>query len=218
MVDIGKVVDNFYNVCFAAQSACPLYDAEVDTSPGSIRAKVDALAANLTAKPAIISSTGAVPSILKGSSVRSLFLGPLYAPLGPTFPMLASTLAAAIAGNYTPLAIALQIPAAGLCADAASHPAKYTWQPEAGTAVRCGDGGDVRNTTNDEWRATLDAVQGVGARLVGGLLDGRAAAVPRVAGAAALALRRAVWLSGGGPERAERGPAVGAGAVPRKSA
>ncbi|OAA77565.1 Peptidase S33 tripeptidyl aminopeptidase-lik [Akanthomyces lecanii RCEF 1005] len=160
MVDIGKVVDNFYNVCFAAQSACALYDAEVDTSPGSIRAKVDALAANLTAKPAIISSTGAVPSILKGSSVRSLFLGPLYAPLGPTFPMLASTLAAAVAGNYTPLAIALQIPAAGLCADAASHPAKYTWQPEAGTAVRCGDGADVRNTTNDEWRATLDAVQG----------------------------------------------------------
>lgn len=162
MVDVGKVVDNFYNVCFAARSACALYDAQVDTSPDSLRAKVDALVANLTARPTVISTPGAVPSILKGSSVRSLFLGPLYAPLGPSFPMLASTLAAAMTGNYTPLASALQMPATGLCEDdaAASYPSKYGWQPEAGTAVRCGDGADVRDTTNDEWRATLAAVQG----------------------------------------------------------
>lgn len=158
MVDFGAVVDGFYSACFAAKSACALYDSTVDSTPDSIRARVDALAANLTSSPAVV-FTGPVPSIIKGSHLRSLFLGPLYSPMGATSPMLANVLASALTGNLTALAAAVQMPTSGLCDADAAAPAKYAWQPEAGTAVRCGDGADVTNTTNTQWRATLANVR-----------------------------------------------------------
>ncbi|KAJ6781095.1 hypothetical protein PWT90_00676 [Aphanocladium album] len=128
MVDVAQVVDGFYSACFAAQSACALYDAVADRSPADIRAKVDALATRRArARP--------LPRAAVQPRRRDL--------------------ADAVAGNYTSLALAARIPTAGLCDADAAAPAKYAWQPEAGTAVRCGDGADVTNTTDDEWRAGL---------------------------------------------------------------
>lgn len=153
IADASKVIDHFYDFCFAAKSACALYDPS-DASPGALRAKVDDLAARLTASPLVLAKKGFVPTILKGSTVLDIFADPMYEPI-TGFAPLASTLADAIAGNYTALiaAAGLEVSQDGIADNATL--AEYRWMGQANAAVRCSDGADLRNTTNDEWRAQL---------------------------------------------------------------
>lgn len=95
-----------------------------------------------------------MPAILKGSDLLGFFADPMYDPIGGST-RLAATLADAIARNYTALIAAsgLLVEQDGTCGAATT--AEYRWMAEANAAVRCGDGADLRNTTNDDWRDQL---------------------------------------------------------------
>ena len=159
IADTSKVISYFYDACFDAKAACALYDPKADKSPAALRDKVADLATRLTKEPLAIAGKNMAPTILAGSSVQDIFADALYDPIGG-FSKLATTLADAVAGNYTAL-----IAAAGvqLSPDEASCEnggraiiAEYRWQMEANMAVRCGDGPDQRNTTHASWRAQLE--------------------------------------------------------------
>ncbi|OAA74521.1 Peptidase S33 tripeptidyl aminopeptidase-lik [Akanthomyces lecanii RCEF 1005] len=158
IADTSKVISYFYDACFDAKSACALYDPKADKSPAALREKVADLATRLTEEPLAIAGKNLAPSILTGSVVQAIFADALYDPIGG-FSKLASTLADAVAGNYTALIAAAGVqlrPDEAACENGGrASIAEYRWQTEANMAVRCGDGPDQRNTTLAAWRAQL---------------------------------------------------------------
>lgn len=146
--DTDKIIDYFYESCFAANESCPLW-ADGDASGGDIQSRVDKLIADADAHPVTyLPDDGASHvRVLTGADIRSAFISPVYMPLPTLFDSLALTLAEALQGNYSLLGQALATPQ---LQDACSVDNSTTSSAgDAQAAILCGDGQRQNSTGQD---------------------------------------------------------------------
>lgn len=146
-MDTQKVYAHFYETCYDAGHKCALYES-TDTSASDIRTRIDAFLADLDRSPVpYISGTSAV-ALTKSDVLHTIF-SPLYQPQRD-FPKLATTLAEALAGNFTGIYENLGNPKS-IDSCGAKEPQTYTWSGDAQRAIACGDGLPTGNLTVEEF-------------------------------------------------------------------
>ncbi|KAK3291199.1 TAP-like protein-domain-containing protein [Chaetomium fimeti] len=142
IIDAEDAIDVFYNICFDAGELCPLYQT-TDASAADIRARIDAFIHSLEETPVSAIFNNRV-FLISPNFIRSELHKGMYTPI-PQFPTIASSLAAALAGNFTPI---LSNPAlvnndneGAVCADLpdTSPPTVFVSQAEANLGISCGD-------------------------------------------------------------------------------
>ncbi|KAI4866603.1 TAP-like protein-domain-containing protein [Hypoxylon rubiginosum] len=128
--------DTFFTSCFEGGSACALHTPNV-TSPGDIRRRVEAFLEELRTSPAQHISGSNIDEITRQDVVNIIFQA-LYQPM-QYFPLVATGLADAMAGNFSLVWQSLGLPqsAAGYCPS--TLPQSYTWSQDALLSVACGD-------------------------------------------------------------------------------
>ncbi|KAJ0119708.1 hypothetical protein J7T55_013911 [Diaporthe amygdali] len=138
LLDTEKIVDYFYGTCFDGTENCPLWESG-DKSSDDIRSRVDKLISDVDQNPiSLVQSDGSSNlRVITGNDIRQVFILPLYAPLPFGFTYLATALAHALKGNYSIIAINLQLP---LLQDACSiHNSTEQGLGDAQTSILCGD-------------------------------------------------------------------------------
>ncbi|TQV98126.1 proteinase [Cordyceps javanica] len=154
LADSTASIDYFYQTCFSAGSKkCPL-TRDADKSWHVVKNRVQDLIAHLDANPIPVAVDGLGPTVLSGNAVTGRMMDPIYAPID-LYPGLGRTLAAAVEGNYTALiAESGFAPTDGdeVCKSKAGDAAAYKWMGLANSAVRCGDGDDLRDKSIGHWR------------------------------------------------------------------
>ncbi|KAI2470107.1 TAP-like protein-domain-containing protein [Annulohypoxylon bovei var. microspora] len=143
--DTEKDLGTFYSTCFEGRTNCSLYQAS-DSGASDIQQRVEALLSSLDESPAQYVSGSSVEQITRADVQAVIFTG-LYSPQ-MSFPGVASTLAAAIAGNFSTLYASLGVPSASsFCPSTA--PQAYTWVSDVEYAVACGDAPPQNLSTAD---------------------------------------------------------------------
>ena len=144
LVDFDKIMEDFYQHCFDAGSACPL-KKDSDKKPSSIRKRVERFISDLETSPIPVAYQGRT-RLITSFAVRSMITLDFYSPI-LQYTGVATTLAQTMAGNYTAfLSVTAQtkteLETACIDPNATTTPSilGYSWQNEASLGVACGDG------------------------------------------------------------------------------
>ncbi|VUC27330.1 unnamed protein product [Clonostachys rosea] len=155
--DTQKALDHFWDTCFEAGTRCALFNS-TNKTPEEIERKVRNLIDRLEHTPEVYISKDTVTTITKQDVLNRLFI-PLYNPMDD-FPDLASTLADALAGNFTRLVQHLNIPKpADSCPSREPSPYTYPWGKEAQHAIACGDGDPQSDMTVERFQEYIDVLK-----------------------------------------------------------
>lgn len=100
LADTEKIVDYFYDSCFASGSDCPLWKAQ-DASSEDVRGRIDKLVEDTNKSPALFipTDTPSTIRVITGYDIHGTFRKPLYAPWQGASKRLATALAEALNGN-----------------------------------------------------------------------------------------------------------------------
>ncbi|KAF7550097.1 hypothetical protein G7Z17_g5934 [Cylindrodendrum hubeiense] len=155
LADTDKIYDRFFEGCYSAGSLICVLRGVNDTSPSDIKTRVESYIARLDKSPLALQYEN-TPFILSGNDIRMIIGAVLYNPV-TGFPVLASRLAQAIAGNATPLVTTLvkvgSFPSLSDDYDASTANDTIGQGHEAGLVVLCGDGDDVTSKDLAWWKS-----------------------------------------------------------------
>ena len=157
--DTELVMQSFYQSCFDAGPSCPLYDVH---GPESIKDLVEASLAQLYLDPIPVGS-----DIITYSILKELFFKALYTPL-KSFPEMASMIVGMQQGNYTEILSymhsneQLECPLSNATETVSASPYSpegYDFGDDVQTAILCGDGDDVTDSTLADFVDYLDMLE-----------------------------------------------------------
>ncbi|KAH6686671.1 hypothetical protein F5X68DRAFT_275999 [Plectosphaerella plurivora] len=129
MVDTEAAIDSAYEACW--DRSCPLRLAS-DSAPSDIRARIDAVIADLDANSASVIVDGQI-HVVRSKTLRSAVLNPAYFPMDP-FDLIVNRIEAIPEGDFTD-AVTKMVPEDFTASDAA----RLVPVTEVGAIIRCLD-------------------------------------------------------------------------------
>ncbi|KDQ28686.1 hypothetical protein PLEOSDRAFT_1111906 [Pleurotus ostreatus PC15] len=141
LLDTDKTLQTFFDGCFeGGPDLCPFYES----SPQAISRKLDDLTRRIFLRPVPV-QTNISYGLVDYERLRITIFSSLYSPYAD-FPRLAQGLADLMHGNGTVLYQILEQPVFDC---ACGRPAPLTSIADGGTAIRCTDGAEVRDTVDE---------------------------------------------------------------------
>ncbi|KAF7433706.1 hypothetical protein PC9H_005669 [Pleurotus ostreatus] len=141
LLDTDKTLQTFFDGCFeGGPDLCPFYES----SPQAISRKLDDLTRRIFLRPVPV-QTNISYGLVDYERLRITIFSSLYSPYAD-FPRLAQGLADLMHGNGTVLYQILEQPVFDC---ACGTPAPLTSIADGGTAIRCTDGAEVRDTVDE---------------------------------------------------------------------
>lgn len=152
--DIQKVYDYFWSACYDAGVRCALYQ-ETDTNPNDARSRFDSFLDELDQFPSSHLVNSNIVTITRYNVMLAVYQGLIQPQL--LFNDTATSIAAAMVGDFAPLMLQLGLPDTESCSEPLSG--SFTWRSDASIAIRCGDSEPQTNMTVSDYRRYMEDLQ-----------------------------------------------------------